>query len=213
MVTASGPLAGVPEPWPAAFALAWESHRLGSPGVGAVIVDAQGSVISGGRSRRTEQAAVPNQLSGSRLAHAEINALAGLAVDQHDGLTMYTTLEPCLLCAAAIAIAHIPTLRFAGEDPVWRFLQGLPAWDRRIAERWPTVQGPLEGAMGSWATLVPLLERLERNPYGARVEELEASRPRLVALARELIRDGTTAAWARMCLAEAMDTVWARLPD
>src|SRR2546430_14130180 len=72
--------------WLAAFGLAWESHCAGSPGVGAVVVDASGTVVADGRSRRGEDALVPNQLSGSRMAHAEINALAGLAVEEYDGL-------------------------------------------------------------------------------------------------------------------------------
>jgi len=144
--------------WLAAFGLAWESHCAGSPGVGAVVLDADGTVVASGRSRRGEDAFVPNQLTGSRMAHAEINALAGLAVEEYDGLTLLPTLEPCLLCAAAIAMAHVPAVRFAGPDPMWRFLQGMPRWDPRLAERWPTVVGPMPGKWGAWAALVPIIE-------------------------------------------------------
>src|SRR5881394_1288658 len=112
--------------WRLACELAWESHRRGSPGVGAVIVDEAGRVIARGRSRRCEPPDEPNQLAGNRLAHAEVNALAELAVDQHAGLTMLATLEPCVLCAVATAIAHVPRLMFAGVDPVWRYVHDLP---------------------------------------------------------------------------------------
>src|SRR2546421_10020676 len=179
--------------WVAAFGLAWESHCAGSPGVGAVVVDARGTVVASGRSRRGEVATEPNQLTGSRVAHAEINALAGLGVEEYDGMTLLATLEPCLLCAAAIAIAHVPVVRFAGPDPMWRFLQGLPRWDPRLAERWPSVVGPMPGKWGAWGALMPIIERLERNPSGPRIEEYDRTLPELTGYARTLVSDGTAA--------------------
>jgi tRNA(adenine34) deaminase len=71
--------------WRQAFELAWESFVAGSPPVGAVVVAPDGSVVARGRSRRSESMAPHNQLAGSRLAHAEVNALAQLSPDQHDG--------------------------------------------------------------------------------------------------------------------------------
>ena len=77
----------LPSPWLQAFELAWESYRAGSPPVGAVVLGPDGAVVARGRSRRSEGAgsAPPNHLAGSRLAHAEINALAQLPVDHHAG--------------------------------------------------------------------------------------------------------------------------------
>jgi tRNA(Arg) A34 adenosine deaminase TadA len=34
-----------------------------------------------------------------------------------DDCTLWVTLEPCAMCAAAIALARIAQLRFAAEDP------------------------------------------------------------------------------------------------
>ena len=34
-----------------------------------------------------------------------------------DDCTLWVTLEPCAMCAAAIALARIKALRFAAEDP------------------------------------------------------------------------------------------------
>jgi tRNA(Arg) A34 adenosine deaminase TadA len=34
-----------------------------------------------------------------------------------DDCTLWVTLEPCAMCAAAIALARIASLRFAAEDP------------------------------------------------------------------------------------------------
>jgi tRNA(Arg) A34 adenosine deaminase TadA len=198
-------------PWRAAFELAWESHRAGSPGVGAVIVNAQGRLVATGRSRRGEATEELNQLSGSRMAHAEINALAGLRVDQHAGLTLLVTLEPCLLCAAAVAISHVPRVVFAGRDPVWSYLRSLPSFDRRLADRWPRVEGPMGGRLGAWASLVPLIERIERDPSGARVDEFEREAPAVLALARELVMDSTAPQLRSLDLDQALDEVWRRL--
>ena len=54
-------------------------------------------------------------------AHAEIVAIraAALALGQPrlDGCTLWVSLEPCAMCAGAIALARIAALRFAAEDP------------------------------------------------------------------------------------------------
>jgi tRNA(Arg) A34 adenosine deaminase TadA len=34
-----------------------------------------------------------------------------------DGCTLWVTLEPCAMCAGAIALARMDALRFAAEDP------------------------------------------------------------------------------------------------
>ena len=41
----------------------------------------------------------------------------GSAAARLDGCTLWVTLEPCAMCAAAIALARIDALRFAAEDP------------------------------------------------------------------------------------------------
>ena len=54
-------------------------------------------------------------------AHAEIVAIRDAAkrLDQPrlDGCTLWVTLEPCAMCAGAIALARIEAVRFAAEDP------------------------------------------------------------------------------------------------
>ena len=182
--------------WRAALELAWESFQAGSPPVGAVVVDGNGEVIARGRSRRGENEAPPNQLAGSRLAHAEVNALAQLSIDQYGGLTLYATLEPCFLCAAAVAMSHVPLVRFAGADPMWRFVQILPENHAELRDRWPRVEGPLSGPTGAFASLLPILDRIGRNPHGLRVEEYERWRPDLVDLARGITGTGQLDAFA-----------------
>jgi tRNA(Arg) A34 adenosine deaminase TadA len=54
-------------------------------------------------------------------AHAEIEAIraaaAKLGTSRLDDCTLWVTLEPCAMCAAALAIARVKSLRFAAEDP------------------------------------------------------------------------------------------------
>jgi tRNA(Arg) A34 adenosine deaminase TadA len=53
-------------------------------------------------------------------AHAEMVAIraaaAKLATSRLDDCTLWVTLEPCAMCAAAISLARLKSLRFAAED-------------------------------------------------------------------------------------------------
>jgi tRNA(adenine34) deaminase len=54
-------------------------------------------------------------------AHAEMVAIRHAATrlgrPRLDGCTLWVTLEPCAMCAAAIALSRIEALRFGAEDP------------------------------------------------------------------------------------------------
>ena len=54
-------------------------------------------------------------------AHAEMVAIRHAATrlgrPRLDGCTLWVTLEPCAMCAGAIALARVDALRFAAEDP------------------------------------------------------------------------------------------------
>lgn len=54
-------------------------------------------------------------------AHAEIVAIRRaadvLGQPRLDGCTLWVTLEPCAMCAGAIALARLDAVRFAAEDP------------------------------------------------------------------------------------------------
>ncbi len=54
-------------------------------------------------------------------AHAEIVAIRAaaekLGTSRLDECTLWVTLEPCVMCAGAIAISRMKALRFAAEDP------------------------------------------------------------------------------------------------
>lgn len=80
--------------------------------VGAVIVGPKGRII----------AAAGNDVVGPKdpTGHAEIIAIRKAAdimqSERLDGCDMYVTLEPCAMCAQAIAFARIRRLYFGAED-------------------------------------------------------------------------------------------------
>ena len=96
-----------------AIAEARAAEAAGEVPVGAVVVSAAGEVIARGGNRVLR--------SSDPTAHAEIVALraAGVALRNYRlvGCTLYSTLEPCAMCAGAILHARIARLVFATADP------------------------------------------------------------------------------------------------
>ena len=95
-----------------ALDLAREAADAGEVPVGAVVT--RGEEIL---------AETRNTMRGSLdpTAHAEIVAIreAALKLGQPrlDGCTIWVTLEPCAMCAAAMALARLDAVRFGAEDP------------------------------------------------------------------------------------------------
>src|SRR4051794_29736227 len=141
---------GLPDPWRRCFTLAWQSRLAGSVPVGAVVVDRHGEVVAEGRNRFGEQAAPAGQLAGTALGHAELNALAQLAPGSYEQHVLYTSLEPCLLCTAALTHTHVGQVRFAAADPLWRGLQRLPQPNKNIPPRGGGPPRPLSPPPPAW---------------------------------------------------------------
>lgn len=95
-----------------ALALAAEAAQAGEVPVGAVIVR-DGTVIA--------SAANAMQAMGDPTAHAEFRAiqaaLAMVGTGRLSDCDLYVTLEPCTMCAGAIAHSRIRRLYYAAEDP------------------------------------------------------------------------------------------------
>ena len=72
-----------------------ERRESGIP-IGVALVDGEGRLVATGRNRRIQDRAV--------VMHAEINCLynAGKDVEDFRGMTIYSTLMPCNMCAGAI---------------------------------------------------------------------------------------------------------------
>ena len=94
-----------------ALALAHTAAEDGEIPVGAVVVR-NNEIIGEGRNRREKEK--------TPLAHAEIEAIHGAAKALGDwrlsGCELYVTLEPCSMCAGAIANARLSTLVFGAYD-------------------------------------------------------------------------------------------------
>ena len=94
-----------------ALLLALQAAEDGEIPVGAVVVK-NNEIIGEGRNRR-EKKKTP-------LAHAEIEAIHSAAETLGDwrlsGCELYVTLEPCSMCAGAIANARLSALVFGAYD-------------------------------------------------------------------------------------------------
>jgi tRNA(Arg) A34 adenosine deaminase TadA len=95
-----------------ALDLAREAAAAGEVPVGAVVTRGEELIAEARNSMRG---------SSDPTAHAEMVAIRAaasrLASSRLDECTLWVTLEPCAMCAAAAAIARMKALRFAAEDP------------------------------------------------------------------------------------------------
>ena len=95
-----------------ALHLAKDAANHGDVPVGAIIVDEKGEVIGRGKNERVK--------NNDPLAHAEIvaikDAASKLANWRFDQLTLIVTLEPCAMCAGAIAQSRFKRLVFGSFD-------------------------------------------------------------------------------------------------
>ena len=109
--------------------------------VGAVLTK-DGEIIARGHNRRVE--------TGDPTAHAEVLVLqmAGKRTGDWrlEGATLYVTLEPCPMCAGAIALARIERVVFGASEP--RAGAGGSAYnileDGRLGHRVQVIAGVME---------------------------------------------------------------------
>jgi len=96
-----------------AIQLAAVAAKRGDVPVGAIMVNAQGQVISTAHNRK-EQDQDPT-------AHAEILAIRdasqSLKTWHLEDCTLYVTLEPCPMCTGAIIQARLGLLVYGADDP------------------------------------------------------------------------------------------------
>jgi tRNA(adenine34) deaminase len=124
-----------------ALDLAVAAAAEGDVPVGAVVVDAAGTVIGTGRNPRERDADPPG--------HAEVVALREAATAlgswRLEGCTLVVTLEPCTMCAGALVAARVSRLVFGPFDEKAGAVGSL--WDlvrdRRLNHRPEVVSGVL----------------------------------------------------------------------
>jgi tRNA(adenine34) deaminase len=154
--------------WDRALNLAWEAFRGGTTPVGVVVIDGAGEMVAEGRGRRYEKTGPPHQLVNADIAHAEVNALAGLPAGGHyRDHALLTTLEPCIMCHGAAVQARLGRLVYAGADPYAGASAQLFATPQ--ARRYPLeITGPLDDDRGRLAELLHIVYLVQR-PAGPHV--------------------------------------------
>ena len=95
-----------------ALDLAGEAAASGEVPVGAVIT-LRGEIVAEARNamRSTNDPTAHAEMVAIRVAGNRLNS------SRLDQCTLWVTLEPCAMCAAAIGLARIESLRFGAEDP------------------------------------------------------------------------------------------------
>ncbi|MCP5412497.1 MAG: nucleoside deaminase [Alphaproteobacteria bacterium] len=96
-----------------ALAEAKAAAARGEVPVGAVLLGADGTLLARDGNRILERK--------DPTAHAEMLVMragaAALGNERLLGTTLYASLEPCAMCAGAIALARVARVVFAAEDP------------------------------------------------------------------------------------------------
>jgi tRNA(adenine34) deaminase len=111
-----------------AIAIAEKATTTGDVPVGALVINKDGVIIGSGSNER--------EVNNDPTAHAEVvairNAASRLQNSRLDGCTLVVTLEPCAMCAGAIAQARISHLIFG-------------AWDKKagaVGSVWDVIRDP-----------------------------------------------------------------------
>lgn len=130
--------------------------------VGAVVVAPDGSELARGRNRR--------ELVGDPTAHAEIEAMRAAAAVlgrwRLDGCQLVVTMEPCAMCAGAMAQARVARLVYGAADPKAGAVGSL--WDLvrdpRLPHRLEVRGGVLEGECAELLRAFFRQRRARRGP-------------------------------------------------
>ena len=115
-----------------ALALAREAAAAGEVPVGCVIVRG-GEIVGRGRNRREEKQ--------STASHAEMEAIAmaneTVGSWRLDDCTLYVTVEPCVMCAGAIAWSQAARVVWGADDPKrgYTTVEGLRLHPRTVVVR------------------------------------------------------------------------------
>ena len=126
-----------------ALSLARAAADLGEAPIGCVIVDEASDEVLAGAANSPIGMTDPT-------AHAEILALRRAAevtgnYRLRSGLTLYVTLEPCAMCAGAIAHARIGRVVYGASDPKSGAVEhGARVWDHPQSHWKPKVTAGVE---------------------------------------------------------------------
>ena len=127
-----------------ALAQAERAATLGEVPVGAVVVDGASARVLAACGNRVVERRDPT-------AHAEMLAIRqaaqALASERLGGCDLYVTLEPCAMCAQAMALARVRRLYFGAADPKGGGVEhGARVFDQPTCHHRPEVYGGIDGA-------------------------------------------------------------------
>jgi len=152
-----------PSPMLLALAEAEAAAARGEVPVGAVLVDNGGRLLAAA-GNRVETDCDPT-------AHAEMLVLragaATLGAKHLAECDLYVTLEPCAMCAAAIALARVRRLYFGAYDPKGGAVEhGSRLFDQPTIHHRPEIYGGIEERRA--ADLLRAFFRDRRHPADTR---------------------------------------------
>jgi tRNA(Arg) A34 adenosine deaminase TadA len=170
--------------------LAWQALLAGAAPIGAVITDATGAIIGTGRNA-VDGDADPPLVSGSLLAHAEVNALIWLrdGRQRHADYRLVSSLEPCPMCTGAFRMAGLGALTFLGADPFNGATWVLTS-DRYVGRRPVDISGPRDDRFGRLAAGLIVAYQMRRRPGGPFIAAHRELRPDLLAAGEGLVEAG-----------------------
>jgi tRNA(Arg) A34 adenosine deaminase TadA len=180
--------------------LAHESFLAGGLPVGSVIIGRDGATVSEGRNRAYDPPGGPDRLQHTPIAHAEMNALA--AVDtaaELDGMTLWSSHRPCLMCAAACEFTGVRGVAFIAPDPSD---DGTAADPAGIEPEWTVVANLLflSGVAAYAGPSAPMLTRAgRREPEVTHLMDTVGD----ATLRRPSLRDALAPAWPEITAAAA----------
>jgi tRNA(adenine34) deaminase len=105
--------------WKNAFKSAWEEFKLSTTPIGCVIQNENDKTVAIGKIMIHTNENNGMKLFDTKLAHAEINAILLLNENEHPNIskyTLYTTMEPCVLCFGALVMGNLKYLKYAARD-------------------------------------------------------------------------------------------------
>ena len=178
------------------FELAWQACAAGTVGVGARLVGETGAVLADGSNGLFAEPVGP--LHGNKIAHAEMNALAQVdAATDLTRATLYTSLEPCFMCAGAVLLSRVGRVVIAAADPYMDGASSLPLAGHAIADNADRVF--LDDARWSMLSRVFSLHAVFFWMAGSdAVASAHAAEPKIAPLVAQLVADNTVAALAEV---------------
>jgi tRNA(adenine34) deaminase len=181
------------EPWKRSFIQAWEAYCNGSIPIGAVLVNGQNEIVFEGRNRVHETTGPEKQICSNRLAHAEMNVLLQLEIEDYKKLgqaSIYSTMEPCIQCFGAIILSKINNIYFAAIDDKLAGATTIEDKHGFIESRNLNIQGPYP-VLGDIQIILRtdfLLRMFDTNRAEELIAAHEIDYPVAVAIGRKMFQ-------------------------